>query len=99
MDVSEFLEAEPRTGHSKLMPAREAIERYVNDGDSVFLPFASWPSGLEREIARQRKKQLTVIGTQSSLLLPLAGCATRLITSYLLGVYRQMNAPLWAEGF
>ena len=67
------------------MSAREAVERFVHDGDSVFLGYTSWATALEWEIARQRKKHLTPVATVGSILLPLLGCADRLITSYALG--------------
>ncbi len=70
---------------SKLMSAKEAVSRFVEDGDSVFLGYTSWAAGLEREIARQRKRELTAIATVGSLMLPLAGCANKLITAYALG--------------
>lgn len=74
---------EPR--RSKLMSAREAVEQFVHDGDSVFLGYTSWATALEWEIARQRKKHLTPVATVGSILLPLLGCADRLITAYALG--------------
>ena len=70
---------------SKLMSAKEAVGRFVEDGDSVFLGYTSWAAALEREIARQRKRDLTVVATVGSLMLPLAGCANKLITAYALG--------------
>ena len=73
------------TRPSKLMSAREAVARFVQDGDSIFLGYTSWAGALEREIARQRKRRLLPLATVGSLLLPLAGCADRLITAYMLG--------------
>ena len=70
---------------SKLMSLHDAVERYVHDGDSVFLGYTSWAGAFEREIVRQRKRHLVPVATVGSLLLPLAGCAQRLITSYILG--------------
>lgn len=72
-------------GPSKLMGAREAVARFVHDGDSVFLGYTSWAAALEREIARQRKRDLTTVSTIGSLMLPLAGCAPRQITSFIMG--------------
>lgn len=72
-------------GASKLMSAHDAVARFVHDGDSVFLGYTSWANALEWEIARQRKKHLTPIATVGSILLPLLGCADRLITAYALG--------------
>ncbi len=74
---------EPR--RSKLMSAKEAVGRFVHDGDSVFLGYTSWATALEWEIARQRKRHLTPLATVGSILLPLLGCADRLITAYALG--------------
>lgn len=70
---------------SKLMSAREAVQRFVHDGDSVFLGYTSWANALEWEIARQRKRHLTSVATIGSMLLPLLGCADRLITAYAMG--------------
>lgn len=70
---------------SKLMSAHDAVARFVEDRDSVFLGYTSWAGAFEREIARQRKRDLTAIATVGSLLLPLAGCANKLITAYALG--------------
>lgn len=72
-------------GPSKLMSARDAVARFVHDGDSVFLGYTSWSAALEREIARQRKHDLTTVSTIGSLMLPLAGCAPRQITSFIMG--------------
>jgi glutaconate CoA-transferase, subunit A len=70
---------------SKLMTAREAVQRFVHDGDSVFLGYTTWANALEWEIARQRKKHLTAVATIGSMLLPLLGCADRIITAYAMG--------------
>ena len=76
---------ETRPGPSMLMSARDAIAQNVHDGDSVFLGYTSWSAGLEREIARQRKQNLTGVGIVGSFLLPLVGCVDRLITSFVIG--------------
>lgn len=70
---------------NKLMTAREAVSRFVHDGDSVFLGYTSWATALEWEIARQQKKRLMPVATVGSILLPLAGCADRIVTAYALG--------------
>ena len=67
------------------MSAREAVARFVHDGDSVFLGYTSWATALEWEIARQRKQHLTAMATIGSILLPLLGCADRIIAAYALG--------------
>lgn len=76
--------ASPKAG-PKLMSAAEAVSRFVSDGDTIFLGYSSWACALEWEIARQRKRALTSAGTVSSILLPLLGCADRMITAYALG--------------
>lgn len=78
-------EANAHEGGSKLMSARDAVRQFVHDGDSVFLGYSSWACALEWEIARQRKQHLTSVGTMGSILLPLLGCADRIITAYALG--------------
>lgn len=70
---------------SKLMSAADAVREFVHDGDSVFLGYTTWGTMFEWEIARQRKRHLTAVATVGSMLLPLMGCADRLITSYALG--------------
>jgi len=67
------------------MSAQEAVEQFVHDGDSIFFGYTSWATGLEWEVARQRKKHLTPVATVGSVLLPLLGSADRLITAYALG--------------
>jgi glutaconate CoA-transferase subunit A len=80
------------------MSAREAVARFVHDGDRVFLGYTSWAGELEREIARQRKRRLMPVATVGSLLLPLAGCADRFITSYLLGARSPYFTERWRAG-
>ena len=73
------------TRPSKLMSLHDAVSAYVQDGDSIFLGYTSWAGALEREIVRQRKRHLVPLATVGSLLLPLAGCAERIVSAYLLG--------------
>src|SRR5512140_2845749 len=80
---------------SKLLSAREAVERLVHDGDSIFFGYTSWAGGLEREVARQRKRNLTSLATVGSVLLPLLGTCPRLVTSYALGA----QAPWFLERY
>lgn len=87
-----------RSRASKLMAAREAVGRFVHDGDSLFLGYTTWAGELEREIARQRKQRLMPVATVGSLLLPLAGCADRLITAYLLGARSPYFMERWRAG-
>ena len=84
---------ETRPGPSKLMSARDAVARNVHDGDSVFLGYTSWSTALEWEIARQRKRNLTGVGIIGSWLLPLAGCADKLITASIRGA----RSPFFME--
>ncbi len=76
-------------GRSKLMPLREAIERFVGDGVSVcmgtaleaLIPFAAG-----HEIIRQGKRDLTLIGPISDMLFDQligAGCARRVIAAWV----------------
>ena len=51
----------PRSLESKLMTEQEAIEKFVRDGDYLAFDLAvlvRGPSSLEREIVRQRKKNV-----------------------------------------
>jgi len=74
---------------SKLLSEREAIEKYVGDGDYIVYDFSSLtrgPQALIREIIRQGKKDLWV-GAEFTLhetpLLVGAGCATRIDVGFL----------------
>ena len=82
----------------KLMSAHDAIERFVRDGDKVFLGYTTWSCALEWEIARQRKRHLTSVGTVGSILLPLLGCADAVITAYALGALSPWFRERWAAG-
>jgi glutaconate CoA-transferase subunit A len=56
---------------SKIMSMKEAIERFVNDGESVALGVALEPMipfSAGHEIIRQKKKDLTLIGPISDIL-------------------------------
>lgn len=83
---------------SKVMTTHEAIDRFVRDGDSVFLGYSSWACALEWEIARQRKRRLASIGTVASILLPLLGCADRILTAYALGALSPWFRERLAQG-
>jgi glutaconate CoA-transferase subunit A len=74
---------------SKLCSAREAVERYIADGDYLVYDFSSLtrgPQALIREVIRQRRKELWV-GAEFTLhetsLLVGAGCATRVDVGFL----------------
>ena len=75
----------------KLMTEREAISRFVDDGDSVYVGYTAAAYGLCREVVRQRKTGLEVIGgsvgPQGSLLI-MGGCADRVRTGYLAAALR-----------
>jgi len=72
---------------SKVMSAREAVERFIPDGCSLSIAnfLHSTPYALIYEIIRQRKKDL-VIWSQSGLieldLLIAGGCVRKIITAY-----------------
>lgn len=48
---------------NKVMTMTEAVSKYVNDGDTLYLPWGNpgGPSAAIHEIMRQNKKDLTVI--------------------------------------
>jgi glutaconate CoA-transferase subunit A len=81
----------PRSLESKLMTEQEAIERFVKDGDYLAFDLAvlvRGPSSLEREIVRQRKKNLFLAGKFSFLdcaLLVVGGCVTRIDCGFIGG--------------
>jgi acyl CoA:acetate/3-ketoacid CoA transferase alpha subunit len=81
----------PRSLESKLMTEQEAIERFVKDGDYLAFDLAilvRGPSSLEREIVRQRKKNLFLAGKFSFLdcpLLVVGGCVTRIDCGFMGG--------------
>lgn len=76
---------------SKLMTEAEAVERFVADGDSVYVGYTSAAYGLCQAIIRARKKRLEAIGGSVGLqgtMLFLAGCADRVRTGYIAGALR-----------
>jgi len=76
---------------NKLMTEEEAIEKFVKDGDYLAFDLAilvRGPSSLEREIVRQRKKNLFLAGKFSFLdcaLLIVGGCVTRIDCGFMGG--------------
>ncbi len=73
---------------NKLMSAKEAIGRFVSDGDMIYAGYNTSPSALCHEIVRQKKKNLTMVGaslSETNVLLYLTGCATRTLTGYIGG--------------
>jgi glutaconate CoA-transferase subunit A len=83
---------------NKVMSMQEAIERFVRDGDTVFLGglVAGEPYAAVHEIIRQRKKNLAVSKGAGVLILDMligAGCVRRAITSYIWNpVYKPAHA-------
>ena len=74
---------------SKLMTHKEAVERFVHDGDYLAYDcnyFQRGPSSLIREIIRQRKKQLWLCGKFTYVacaLLVESGCADRIDIGFI----------------
>ena len=64
----------------KLMTESEAVSRFVEDGDSVYVGYTAAAYGLCREVVRQRKTRLELIGgsvgPQGTMLI-MGGCADR----------------------
>lgn len=79
----------PRNNENKVMNSREAIERYVNDGDELII--GNYTVGtcaeLVFEVCRQGKRDLTIY-SQSGILdvdvLVNAGCVRRLVSTYVM---------------
>ncbi|MBI3075817.1 MAG: CoA transferase subunit A [Deltaproteobacteria bacterium] len=80
-ELREWMRTQKRRAmEDKVMDAREAVRRYVHDGDYVSYDFSSFtrgPSAMFREIMRQRKRDLWLAAKftlmESALLLG-AGC-------------------------
>ena len=73
---------------NKLMTAKEAIDKFVTDGDIVYTGYNLIPHSLCHEIIRQKKKNLTVAGAsvpEMDALLYITGCSNRAITGYIGG--------------
>jgi acyl CoA:acetate/3-ketoacid CoA transferase alpha subunit len=73
----------------KILTAREAVSRFLRDGDYIVYDFSSLtrgPQALIREVIRQRKKDLWIgaeFTLHESALLTGAGCATRIDVGFL----------------
>jgi glutaconate CoA-transferase subunit A len=73
----------------KLMDAREAVERFVGDGSSIAISGVgrnASPMGLVREIIRQRKRNLTIIGPEKGMdfdILIGAGCVKEVVFAFV----------------
>jgi len=83
---------------SKVMTAREAVSRFIHDGDTVTVG-GFWHAisyALTHEIIRQGKKQLTICASgfneQADQMIG-AGCVDRMITSY---VWLEVFGPTYA---
>jgi glutaconate CoA-transferase, subunit A len=75
----------------KLMTEAEAIARFVDDGDSVYVGYTSVAWGLCHEIVRQRKRRLESIGGSvgpQGTMLFMAGCSDRVSSGYIAGALR-----------
>jgi len=73
-------------GERKLMSAREAVSRFVADGDVVYAGYTSVAMGLTREVIRQRKRDLDIVGGSVGMpgtQLFMAGCSKRTRTGYI----------------
>ncbi len=91
----------------KRSSAREAIAKYVHDGDTLIIGnyTLSLPCGLIYEVVRQRKKRLTLCsqsGHLSDEILAAGGCLDRLITAFVIHLSgAAQGAPiarLWKQG-
>jgi 3-oxoacid CoA-transferase subunit A/glutaconate CoA-transferase subunit A len=86
-----ILENKPRDLRDKRMSVREAVERFVHDGD--FIAFGGFghirvPMAVVYEIIRQRKRNLVMAGktaVQDVDLLIGAGCVNRIEVAYAFG--------------
>lgn len=73
------------------MSEREAVERFVADGDSIYVGYTSVAYGLTHEIIRQGRRNLEClggsVGPQATLLF-MAGCSNRVRSGYIAGALR-----------
>jgi glutaconate CoA-transferase subunit A len=75
----------------KLMDENEAVARFVDDGDSMYIGYTSVAFGLARAIVRARKKRLELFGGsvgQQGTMLIMGGCADRVSGGYLAAALR-----------
>src|SRR5215216_4516101 len=76
---------------SRVLSLRDAVARFVSDGDVVYAGYTSVSYALCYEIIRQRKRGLDIVGGSvggQGTLLFLAGCADRTRTGYIGGALR-----------
>jgi glutaconate CoA-transferase subunit A len=85
--------------HDKVMTAKEAVKKFISDGESVCLGnfLQSSPLALIHEIVRQKKRDLTLWSTslidEADILIG-GGCLKRLVTAF---TYRVGGATLPTE--
>ncbi|HMK65226.1 MAG TPA: CoA-transferase [Thermodesulfobacteriota bacterium] len=82
------------TGENKVMSAREAVAKFVNDGDTLIIGNYTIciAFGLVNEVARQKKKGLTLCSQSGHLcdeILTAAGCVDKLVTAYVMNAGTQ----------
>jgi len=78
-------------GASKLMDENEAIARFVDDGDSVYVGYTSAAYGLCQAIVRAGKRNLEAIGGSvgpQGTFLFMDGCANRVRAGYVAAALR-----------
>ncbi len=76
---------------SKLMGENEAIERFVDDGDTVYVGYTAAAYGLCHAIVRAGKTGLEAVGGSvgpQGTMLFLGGCADRVRSGYIAGALR-----------
>jgi glutaconate CoA-transferase subunit A len=79
------------SGRSKLMTAHEAVERFVNDGDTIYSGFNIISFALTNEIIRQGIKGLKAVAgsvTPNVTMMSIDGNVNRIETGYLSGTLR-----------
>ncbi len=87
---------------AKLMSMKEAIEKFVNDGDTLYIGgfIHAEPYAAVHEIIRQKKKGLTVSTAAGTLFLDqmiFSGCVDKIITSYIWNaIPRTAHAFRWS---
>ena len=85
-------DADVHPHRNKLMTAREAVDRFVDDGDVVYTGYSTQvPYALTHEIIRRRRRNLDVVGASLGpqvTQLVLAGCCSRVRTGYISGALR-----------
>ena len=78
-------------GASKLMDENEAVARFVDDGDSVYVGYTSAAYGLCQAIVRAGKRDLEAIGGSvgpQGTFLFMGGCANRVRAGYVAAALR-----------